>query len=272
MPQIKFARTRWQYDSYTDLWKLAWLSDFLIVFTDEIDWDSNDTYITAPMNGELKHRDNHLQDRNCKIVLWNLERPGDGTVEQYRDDSNSLIENGVIDQVIVSDKQLAKDTGFTYVPLGGHAGLGEPGTEKMYDLVHLMAYSNRRGEWFQEPSQNRRIMGQFTVAQNGWGEDRHKALQASRFMFNIHQDNHPYIEPLRFVLAAAYGLPIITEESSNYWPYDIYHYITFKLGREMDVIGEALQQYKWWDVVGKDMRKTMCENWTFRNMLEEFLV
>lgn len=209
--EIIFARTRHVYDSYTDFWRLVELSEFPTVYVDEVDLEtSGRTYISSPFNGEFFPLSE--QKRKSKMVLWNLERPSaSGGVAGYKEHLEEHIRNKYIDEVIVSDSTLSKATGFKYVPLGSHPGLGEPGMTKSYAFVHLMCYSYRRGELFVKPEQSRTQYNGLAIAPNGWGEERHQSLQRSWFMLNVHQDDDSYMEPLRFALATAYGLPILSE-------------------------------------------------------------
>ena len=275
MSEIYFAKTRWVYDSYTDFISLAELSGFPVCFVNEMQiYDKSKTYITCPINGEIKEfmdqekRSNH----KAKIIEWNLERPGgSGTLQDYIRDNDNLVKEGFIDQVIVSDKQLAIDTGFHYVPLGSHPLLGEPGGlyEKMYDVVHLMCYSNRRGKWFQEPGVPRKVMGKMNVAPNGWGAQRNLILRLSRYMLNVHQDEFKYMEPLRFALAAAYGLPIITETLHDPFPYE------FGELAQMEYPEQFVGDRNWYENAiykrGLEFRKRFTTDLNFRNCIERYL-
>lgn len=211
MSNLTFVRTRHTYDSYTDYWRLVELSGFPIVYVDEMDLgDVSKTYVVSPFNGELLPLKD--KDRRCRILLWNLERPaGSGDLGMYKKHIRQHIKNRYIDWVIVSDKQLAVRTGFHYVPFGSHKDLGVPGSDKSYDFIHLMCYSNRRSFLFDTPSSAKSAFSGCSIAPNGWGEQRHQMLMRSWYMLNIHQDDDQYVEPLRFALAAAYGLPILTE-------------------------------------------------------------
>lgn len=210
MSDIIFAHPRHSYDSYTDYRKLVELSQFPTCFIDEIDLQSDNLYIVSPMNGEFDAHIDWRQLRKCQIYHWNLERPGAGSISDYKGQNSRHIREGKIDHVLVSDKLLARLTGFKYVVMGSHDKLGIPGEDKTYDYIHLMCYSPRRGPFFNYPNALTAVDG-MTIAPNSWGQERHEALQRSKMMLNIHQDEHPYCEPLRFTLAAAYGLPIVTE-------------------------------------------------------------
>jgi len=279
---IIFAKTRWPYDSYQDLWKLVELSGFPVCFVDEMDiFNQEHTYVTAPFNGELLDfmNDYRRNNKRAEIVLWNLERPGgSGTIEEYIRSNTEHIHNGHISRVIVSDKQLARDTGFQYVTLGSHPDLGSPIfiQDKAYDVIHLMCYSNRRGPWFSYPGNEWHALQYendvIKIAPNCWGEERHKALQQSRFMLSIHQDDFMYIEPLRLTLAAAYGLPIISEECADYFPYTDCAKTSNAdaLKNVARLVKEYLRDDHWY-FQGLRLRTLMTEEFTFRRCLEEML-
>lgn len=272
---ITFAKTRWSYDSYTDFWKLVELSDYPICYVDEMDLsDPAKLYIFAPMNGELEPIFNDYKVKagpvQAKVYLWNLERPsGSGDINEYTRSNRAWIDDGFLADVIVSDTRLAKETGFRYVPMGSHPQLGVPGDKasKVYDLIHLSCYSNIRGWMFSTPSQPRAALFGFSVAPNGWGEYRHKSLMQSRFMLNIHQDNYPFIEPLRFALAAAYGLPVITQSVTDtqwYRP----GLLESPFSTIADLIRFSMNQYDHYYNSGLEYREKLCYQRTFRASLE----
>lgn len=279
---IVFARTRWHYDSYVDYWDLVKLSGFPVVWIDEMDLSKRDTtYVISPMNGEVvPFMDQHpYPDRYSKVVMWNLERPsGSGGLQSYIDDNRRYIENRQLDEIIVSDRALAEHTGFKFVPLGSHVGLGTPSniTERLlgYDLIHLSGYSPHRAWMFISPEKHRRELEALTVAQSGWGEARRKALQFSRFMLNVHQDEYLYMEPLRFSLAAAYGLPIISEQCLDMYPYvlewvvmggSVRSLLRSAWLRNLELYAERYYR------LGLEMRKVMTTTYSFRNCLEKYL-
>lgn len=274
MTDIIFARPRHNYDSYTDFWALVELSGFSWVYVDQMElYNSNNTYITAPYNGDWKaHISNHL-DHTAKLLHWNLERPGERTVAEHAEDGRRTIERKLFNDIIVSDKQLALDTGFTYVPVGSHAGLGQPSDVKMFDVVHLMCYSLRRAFMFDYLTPRQHLNG-MSIAPNGWGAERHKSLQLSRFMLSIHQDNHPYIEPLRFALAAAYALPIVVDESVDTWPY-VPGTGEITILRDYKNVARAIaamrREYNRYRSAGVMMRNKMCGEMSFRKCIERYL-
>lgn len=231
--------------------------------------------MTAPYNGDWEaHVSNHPH-RTARLIHWNLERPGERSVDEFAHDNHKLIERGLFDNVIVSDRQMAKDANLTYVPVGSHAKLGQPSDDKRFDVVHLMCYSNRRAFMFDYLTPLRSYSG-ISIAQNGWGEERHKSLQQSRFMLSVHQDEHKYIEPLRFALAVAYGLPIIVEDSYDTFPYNERNgEITVLTGvpiQRLDrIVAGMRKDYARYRSAGLMLRNKMCGEWSFRNCIERYL-
>jgi hypothetical protein len=269
--EIVFARTRYVYDSYTDFWRLVELSGFPTVYVDEIDRSNpNVTYIVSPFNGEIFPLGEG--ERRSKVILWNLERPaGSGGIEKYITDLRGHIKQGYMDEVIVSDTTLAKKTEFTYVPLGSHRDLGEPGALKSYAYAHLMCYSTRRSFLFNTPGDIKEVYYGLPIAPNGWGEDRHLALQKSWMMLNVHQDDDPILEPLRFALATAYGLPILSENMvASPFPYHK-GTVQFPLAGIDIAMTTAFRKRQDIAVRGLESREFVTKYHTFRGCIERYL-
>src|SRR6266404_2769198 len=75
-----FARTRYQYQSYSDFWRLVELSNFQTCYVDQIDLENDQIYITTPINGEHRPHINHRRSilkkaQQARVVTWMLERP-----------------------------------------------------------------------------------------------------------------------------------------------------------------------------------------------------
>lgn len=215
---IVFCKTRADpefYRSYTDFWRLVELSEFEVVWLDELEPGRDAVYVVTPRNGELPGILPRLQgERRCKFVWWCLERPdAQGSVTRRK-----ALENG-IDELWLSDRWLARkhyQHGWgpvRFVPLGSNEGLGSPGNgHYLYDWAHL-SYANPRRRAIYD-----RLPG--PLMPNCWPPERHRRLQKTRFMINVHQDDWPVIEPLRFSLAIAYGMPIISEAVHDPYPYE----------------------------------------------------
>lgn len=284
MTEIIFAKPVHQYDSYTDFWRLVELSGFRTISVSDIDLTRDEVVITAPMNGDFKEHMvgnlKHWQEtgkvaggalhrqrvsglpRQAHIVLWNLERPGgmSGSVGEYARESMSWIVNRWCDEVWVSDPTLADDTMLRYVILGSDYGLGEPGSNKNYDMVHMSVEIPRRANIY------KRFRG---IGPNCWDPQRDQVLKESRFALIVHQDNNPYVEPLRYALYAAYGLPVVTESVTSSYPYggDI---ITADYPDLVNKLKECLEgDYATYQAMGQRLRDKLCRDFQFGSVVKQ---
>lgn len=263
---ITFVKTRHHYDSYTDFWKLVELSGFPAIFVDELDIKKDGVYITSPVNGEWRpHLDNHMNEpRNAHLVLWNLERPSgsSGSIGKYAESNRELMYKRYFDEVWVSDRRLADETSLRYVTLGSHKGLGELSDEKHYDFCHMSYELPRRQTILKYFHPTR-------VGQNCWPPERDKVLKASKFAVNIHQDNHPFQEPLRFALFAAYGLPIISETIYDAYPYSADTMIFATYENLVNTIKEILRHdYARFKSLGLKTHQMMTEEFEFGEVVK----
>jgi len=259
---IIFAMTRYHYHSYTDFWKLVELSGFKTCYVDEIDVRRHAIYITTPMNGEWEpHINNHIHERhNAHLIHWCLERPsGSGGLGNFASSNRQKIYNRVLDDIWVSDRRMSEETGFRFVVLGSDYGLGTPGDVKLFDFTHMSYEVNRRLTVYNEF--DKRLIGP-----NCWPPHRANVLAASRFALNIHQDQYPFQEPLRFALFAAYGLPILTEEIYDAYPWNedtmVFNIYDGIAGRLRQMISN---DYSRWKDMGMRARDMMCKDFRFRD-------
>ena len=201
-----FVRTRHIYDSYSDYYKLIELAQFPTCYTEEIDWNSDNTYICSYFN--FPKNDNGFDpfpEHTCRMIFWDLERYEEGKVIDER-----------FDEHWVSDRWYAeKLVGSTYVTLGTDGLCPDIELSKRFDFAH-MAYMTHRREhivnWFKDNGMK--------IAPNAWGEDRHKAILQSKAMLCTHQDEMPMMEPLRYALAVSYELPILAEYCEDFYPFE----------------------------------------------------
>lgn len=199
---IIFARPDHTYDSYSDLWRIVELSGFPIVTIGDIQPDSDNVYIFST---PATHWHDGVERRGwpgakARIVYYNIEWYSDVTYQGIP---------GV--EIWSADKWHADKIGAKYVPLGSHPELPPKPLEdcpKFYDVALLAYYTNRRLEalkWLSE--------GNINIAPNGWGLERHHILQHTRIMLNVHQNDDTFtVAPQRWALAAAYKLPLVTEQ------------------------------------------------------------
>ncbi len=310
MTEIIFVRTRHVYDSYWDFWKLVELSGFETCYVDEVKIEKDNIYIVSPMNGEWRpHINNQHQAKkpvNAHLIMWNLERPSGsaGSVGQYAQQCRYLIdgfwEKGVrertndrgetevvygrfLDEVWVSDRRLASETSHAtrFVVLGSDEDLGEPGNEKLYRFCHMSYANGRRQSVLKHFPDNDTAKGNTDWPSFWPWEDaenkarylsrRDEVLKQSRFALNIHQDQHPFQEPLRFALFAAYGLPILSESIFDAFPWVVDENIIFShydgLLAKLNQMSE--NDYQRWADMGLRARKRMCGEFQFGKMVRE---
>ena len=277
MRDIIFAHTRYVYPSYTDYRRLVELAGFETCFVDQIDFTrKNVVYIVSPLNGEYRpHRDNWRKHaHNAHVVWWSLERPGPSGIAEFVRGTKRLLDDWYFDEVWLSDRYLCEqchDKRVRFVVLGSHPALGQPRRSRrrsfQYDIVHL-SYLTPRRQAIIDPLTN-----SLDVAPNGWGEARDRILAASAFMLNVHQDDWLVLEPLRFALAAAWALPMISEHMIDPYPYnrgETGHYI--KQVHYDDLVGEVLNavrgDYEQFRAMGRRMHDLMTTEFGFRRQVE----
>lgn len=274
MSEIVFAKTRHDYGSYQDFWKLVELSGFKTCYVDEIDLASALIYITTPCNGELapaidaaKARLNGAS-KSARIALWQLERPDENlppgpTVLETRNEQ--LLK--MVDEIWVSDRHFASlDPKYSYVTLASHPSLRLGGPEPIrYDLCHMSARFPRR-----QPILDK-IFSDWKgrIGPIGWGAERAKTINSSRAMINVHKTPAPIGEPLRFALAAAFRIPLITETLSDPWPMvDGVHFISSGANTLRQKVRESLAR-KDLREFGERLYALLCVEKTFGSCVLE---
>lgn len=291
MSDIVFARTNWVYESYADFWSLVQLAGFPVIPVSEVDISKEVVYITSPMNRDWRlHINNEHQKRkplNAHLILWNLERPSGsaGSVGEYArqcrylqyglwENGQTVNENGdesygrFIDEIWVSDRQLAEETHHAtrFVVLGSHEGLGSVGDNKTYDFCHMSYEVPRRQTIYYS-----KYFAGIKIGPNCWPPERDEVLRQSRFALNVHQDQHPFQEPLRFALFAAYGLPIASENIFDAYPWT--HDDTMIITGYDGLVGKLNQMlnedYGRWREMGLRAREMMCFQFEFGKIVRQ---
>lgn len=217
-----FVQTRHFYEPYKDLFDLARLSDYPVIYIDEVEaLDAvGNAFIVSPANGEWTHwRKGQFQAR---VIMLQLEYNIDGQNNPP----------AAVTEIWHGDKWHAETYGYRYVPLGSHEGLNiadNPTLDKRYDVAMLSYMSNRRQVMLQMLDKE-----QVTQAPTLWGVERSNALTQARAMLHVHQwgklpedvlqahgigldynvghVDMPCVAPLRWCIAAAHKLPMITEQ------------------------------------------------------------
>lgn len=231
---IIFVRTRQKYDSYQDFWKLVELSGFDTCFVDEVRYDRAVLYILPTVNAEVEpHLRKDLERIESErlvlqaiVVWWSLERP-DSSTERLSEIGKGVY-TGLEDALPLFDLVWSSDRWWVheqrasrrivFVPMGSHPDLAIGGRwrfdQKMDNhYCHFSYVAGRRGPVHEKLSHLR-------AGPNGWGEERGRIMRSSQTLVNIHQTQVPMGEPLRFAVAAAYGIPMVSENCNDPWPLD----------------------------------------------------
>lgn len=194
------------YMGYADAFQLAELSGYKTIWLDELDPDSDNTYILTPLNGSWH---NGWQSPKAQIILFDLEwRVKEGGFGWEKADFE--IPPG-ISRVWASDKWYASLIGAEYVPLGSHPNLvghEKPDNDK-WDCAILACLSQDGGR---QHIFDTLLQADLKIAPNCWNPARDSVLKSSAVMLHTHQWRKvKTIAPLRYAIAAAYGMPLISE-------------------------------------------------------------
>lgn len=272
MSHVTMARTRWQYDSYKDFWTLVELSGLDTCYIDEIDLSRETVYVTTPMNGETRPAIESARtrvvsaDRKARLVWWALERPDQDNAKPFKEEVDAALK--FFDEVWVSDAHFASlDTRVRHVVLGSHPKLREGHVARpLYDFAHMSYVWGRRAEVIHE------LEKKYEVAPNAWGAKRAQILNATKVMFNTHQTPSPIGEPLRFAIAAAFRLPLLTESLAAPFPLERgRHFIDVPLDHMIDEAKGFLRRTDL-DKMGNELHDELCIHRTFANGVNEAAV
>lgn len=196
------------YPSYSDFWELVKLAgQFQMIERDILQGAEHtlQSLLNDPRQTLIFTGPDAIPDcahARARTIFWQLEYVGDYTEQaNYR----------TVSEVWSSDPTHAKRTGAKYVLLGSHKGLNSQSAKVKpkpeYDVT-MLAYMTSRREAIQQ-----RLNGyRFPATYPGHtGDDRHKILRRTRLMLHAHQHDTPAMTPLRYALAAAYRLPLLSE-------------------------------------------------------------
>ena len=225
---IVFALSRHVYDSYDVFRDLVRLSGFEQCFVDEIDFSRRAHYIVTPINGEVPPALANKPKEGCaaQIIWWCLERfDGPGMRERH---PSTIIDEAIgmgFDRCWTSCRKVQSlDPRLEHVVFGSHPDLlgvhhiTSLGFDQ-YDFTH-QSYAWGRREIIYRELRNAKLREGPSL----WGGERSSVLIGSRLMLNAHQYDMQVYAPLRFALAAAFKLPIVTEWIDD--PYPLTGHIT----------------------------------------------
>lgn len=237
--------------SYSDYFRLVELSGIETCRYDKLDFGRKAAFIYN-FHGTV-----HIpKKKEAKTILWFLERPGNNGEANFVTFINGFMSDRNLDYIWFSDQtmqRLLPQPNSMFVPLGGDVRLGSAdGLAKIYDGAHFSFLTDRR--FFLTHLRN-------MAPNNVWGENRDLAIRQSKFLLNVHQDNGRFIEPLRFALAAAYAMPLLSEESDNSFPFVANQdYLSVPYSQFQDVFYKVVNEdYGKWKQVGERMRDRIIE-------------
>ncbi len=255
---IIFVKTRHEYPSYVDFWKLVELSNFETVYIDEVDLSKTAAYIITPFNGEVKALlENHGKEpRRALLIWWLLER---------LDVINTTELDGLakaFDAIWVSCRYAKTlHPSFKHVVLGSHPHLGSDPDSIKFDFTHQSYVTPRRKTVYDRL----RGMG-LSEGPSGWGDQRDQVLKQSACMVHVQQSDGPFYTPLRFALAAAYALPVISEKLGDAYPLDFLPQAAY--GDLHTLVEEVCRDPS---EHGAKLFQALCLDRTFRSEVEKAL-
>jgi hypothetical protein len=253
---IVFARPDHKYASYDDFWRMVEAAGFPVVPFREVDPAGGLTYIFTPWNGEVADLLPQMREKrkHGRIIWWNLERDlADASEDERNQRLDKVIPPGpggsaaaLVDDIWVSDRTYAAlDQRFRHVVLGGHPGFADVRSvlfrQPRYTAT-LYAYVWGRRQMIVDDI----VRHGTALGPNAWTlEERAHMLSGSPIMVNTHQyDAARTGAPIRFAVAASYGMGLISEPIDDPFPLvrDV-HYVecpTEGLGRYLaDFTGRA---------------------------------
>lgn len=242
MSEIIFAHPRHDYGSYADYKRLISLAGYPQIYVDEIDKDSNNLYIISSPDITMYQG---FENARCKVIGYDLEH--------YTDFDPSKYPNV---QFWTADKAYAQLKGIKWVFMGSDEGLAgyeleyagyameHPTSEpvktipnyglwhesypvryvqshnKLYDVIMLSHMTWRRQVVWGDMERNGLRLAPKNEGLHG--QERDTLLRQTRAMVYVHQrDEYKAVAPQRMALAAAYGLPVISETLPNPEPFII---------------------------------------------------
>jgi len=271
MSEVIFARTRHEYDSYADFWRLVEVSGYETCLLDEMDLERDAIYITTPINGEtypaIESARTRAGDRRAKLVWWNMERFDAPDARPLGTQLDEVLT--YFDEAWSSDRLTsAKDSRLRFVVLGSHPEFRPHGMDgpKEYDFCHY-SYAHGRRESLYATCRKRGLR----EAPNAWTfEEKDRVFRATRIIVNAQQYPAPVTAPLRFAVAAAYALPVISETVLDPYPLsDGVHLETAPIDELPARIQRLLMDPARAEKLRWELHRLLCQEWTFRRGVDE---
>jgi hypothetical protein len=266
-----FVKSGIEYESYTDFWRLVTLAGYRTLKAKEVDLQWDGTYIWPILDVELLGLMNPAsRSRRARIIFWYLERPDAHLPDPATSDPGQILREGLgelipwVDAVWVSDRGLHRvDPRTVYAVLGGHPDLrdAEPGP-RTTDVLHLGQETPRRKAVLNEL----RRQGTSLTTGSLWAQKRTQALGSSRLLISIDRMEGLHVaSPLRYALAAAWRLPILSEAVPD--PHPLVQGESVLMAPYPQLAGAACRVLGDPELLGRVSElayRTYCLEWTFR--------
>lgn len=247
------------YRSYVDFFKLVELAGYPLIPLSQLNPHSDNTYIITPLNDEWL--DGWVKP-SAHIIHWELE---------WRTDWRAEVNTppGVA-EVWTVDKWYAEQIGARYVPMGSDKRLnaydGDLSPAVAFDVSLLSYQTGRRQVITQQLKYKGLILAPIS---NLWGYARSMALLQSRVMLHVHQHDHMQtVAPLRFALAAAHGLPIISETINDRGIFGYSAMVESDYKYLAAFTADMLKDKPLLADYARALHGLLCEEYTFRKVVE----
>lgn len=274
MRETVFVKPRIRYEAYADFWRLVALSPYRIVEAKDADLGSDDIQIWPVMDVEFMTAmtERPKSSRRAKVIFWNLERPDSmvqdgGMVDAYRQGMDEIL--AMADAAWVSDIGVhLLDERVLFAVLGGHPDLAVLPRNGAGSLVaHFGQRTLRRQAVFQQL----RDRG-LEVSENSWGPDRDAILARARMLVVMDRvDGIHTASPLRWVVAAAYRLPIVSETMPYPYPLEDGESIALAPYESLADKVAQLKDDPALEGLGEKAWEVFCRDWTFQAGVENAL-
>jgi len=174
-----------------------------------------------------------------------------------------------VDEVWNSDKAHAEKNDFKYVPMGSDKGLNVYSGNKpnlVFDVAQLSYQTNRR----QAITEQIKGHGLFLAPNSGlWGWPRTMALLQSRVMLHVHQEEATAgVAPLRWCLAAAHHLPLITETVPDRGIFGYTYMLQADYGFLAAFTANMLKDQRLLNDYAGALHQLLCVDYTFKKSVE----
>ena len=270
--KIGFVRSRKPYVSYDDFWKLVELSRFEWAWADMADLGENDRlWVWPTMNMEFLGRVLSAgRRRRARVAWWYLERP-DANIPEGADPRSAFkaaVSEALetVDAVWVSDRSLAiLEPRTIHAVLGSHPGLrGVEDLPKRWDIAFFGQRTPRRIGALAALGASG-----LSITPDSRGLEKDRALASSRISLVIDRTGGlPVVAPLRWAVAAAYGLGILQEELPDAYPMAAGVSIAMAPLGDLPRMACELLATERFLALGQAAHDLLCRDFTFRPAVE----